>query len=459
MLRGKRRLRNPARRVDDVRPERAVDRPIDRSRAQFSASGLGDLIGFLVRVVLPTWAKGILLRLLAERDVRRVLAEAPEPFTPASTEKQAALSHFEPRNSLITRGPQRGPRRQFHNEVLQSSQPIHDCFKTFLAVVRGEARRLLDDKKPGDDLCWPEFSEAWFAAVRRIVLGDGARDDEVLTDELTRLRANVNWVFFRPVNKTLRENYRARLTEYLDAAEPDSFAARIAAHSAISGKLAADQVTQWLFAFDAGAITTFRALALLLAHPVSFANAEPDSATWRRGGFDLPHLRAAFLEAVRLYPTVPALLRQTTAPTNWEGRVVDEGAGLIIYVPFFHRDTDRLPYADRFTPGIWIGRDPADALPLLPFSFGPSACPGRHLVSLIGSAWLAVLLTEATPVLVSPHRSMRPDRFPGPSIISKYALSSLALHGKSCRNEPETCCGKRRAPQHAGIINAATRSY
>ena len=340
--------------------------------------------------------------LLAERDVRRVLAEAPEPFTPASTEKQAALSHFEPHNSLITRGPQRGPRRQFHDEVLQSSQPIHDCFKTFLAVVRGEARRLLDDKKPGDDLCWPEFSEAWFAAVRRIVLGDGARDDEVLTDELTRLRANANWVFFRPVDKTLQENYRARLTEYLDAAEPDSFAARFAAHSAISGKLAADQVTQWLFAFDAVAITTFRALALLLAHPVSFANAEPDSATWRRGGSDLPHLRAAFLEAVRLYPTVPAILRQTTAPTNWEGRVVDEGAGLIIYVPLFHRDTDRLPYADRFTPGIWIGRDPADALPLLPFSFGPSACPGGHLVSLIGSAWLAVLLTEATPVLVEP---------------------------------------------------------
>ena len=169
------------------------------------------------------------------------------------------------------------------SEVLQSSQPIHDCFKTFLAVVRGEARRLLDDKKPGDDLCWPEFSEAWFAAVRRIVLGDGARDDEVLTDELTRLRANVNWVFFRPVNKTLRENYRARLTEYLDAAEPDSFAARIAAHSAISGKLAADQVTQWLFAFDAGAITTFRALALLLAHPVSFANAEPDSCNMAPG--------------------------------------------------------------------------------------------------------------------------------------------------------------------------------
>ena len=281
--------------------------------------------------------------------------------------------------------------------MLQSSQPIHDCFKTFLAVVRGEARRLLDDKKPGDDLCWPEFSEAWFAAVRRIVLGDGARDDEVLTDELARLRANANWVFFRPVDKTLRENYRARLTEYLDAAEPDSFAARIAAHSAISGKLAADQVTQWLFAFDAGAITTFRALALPLAHPVSFANAEPDSATWRRGASIFLTCAPLSLKQSGARPTTPD-------HSAYELGRASGGRGSRPHHlrSVFHRDTDRLPYADRFTPGIWIGRDPADALPLLPFSFGPSACPGRHLVSLIGSAWLAVLLTEATPVLVEP---------------------------------------------------------
>jgi hypothetical protein len=128
--------------------------------------------------------------LLDERDVRRVLAKAPEPSTPASTEKQAALAHFEPHNSLITRGPQRNARRQFHDDVLQSRQPVHECFRMFFTVVRDEAKRLLADKKLGDELCWPEFNEAWFAAVRRIVLGDGARDDNVLTDELTRLRGN-----------------------------------------------------------------------------------------------------------------------------------------------------------------------------------------------------------------------------------------------------------------------------
>jgi cytochrome P450 len=145
-----------------------------------------------------------------------------------------------------------------------------------------------------------------------------------LVNQLTRLRANANWVFFRPVAKPLREEYRARLTEYLDTAEPDGLAARITRHSAISGILAADQVTQWLFAFDAGAITAFRALALLLAHSESLANVE-DLATWRSGGSDFPQLRAAFLEAVRLYPTVPALLRQTTAPTMWDGRLLKRG--------------------------------------------------------------------------------------------------------------------------------------
>jgi hypothetical protein len=187
-----------------------------------------------------------------------------------------------------------------------------------------------------------------------------------LVNQLTRLRANANWVFFRPVAKPLREEYRARLTEYLDTAEPDGLAARITRHSAISGILAADQVTQWLFAFDAGAITAFRALALLLAHSESLANVE-DLAS----------------------------------------------AGVVIYAPFFHRDTDRLQYADRFTPEIWLEKDPADALPLIPFSFGPAACPGRHVVSLIASAWLAVLLTEATLQLIEPLSLGADEGLPG----------------------------------------------
>ena len=44
---------------------------------------------------------------LAAEDVRRVLDGAPEPFDPASREKCAALSHFQPQGVLISHGPAR----------------------------------------------------------------------------------------------------------------------------------------------------------------------------------------------------------------------------------------------------------------------------------------------------------------------------------------------------------------
>ncbi|WP_298251294.1 hypothetical protein [uncultured Arthrobacter sp.] len=48
---------------------------------------------------------------LAPGDVDTVLARSPEPFSPASSEKRAALSHFEPHNVLISQGPVRTVRR------------------------------------------------------------------------------------------------------------------------------------------------------------------------------------------------------------------------------------------------------------------------------------------------------------------------------------------------------------
>ena len=48
--------------------------------------------------------------------------------------------------------------------------------------------------------------------VRRIVLGDRARDDRKVTEDLARLRARANWVYLRAVDRRRRASYRARLT-------------------------------------------------------------------------------------------------------------------------------------------------------------------------------------------------------------------------------------------------------
>src|SRR5690606_6451899 len=63
--------------------------------------------------------------LLAPRHVRRVLDESPEPFSAASSEKRAALSHFEPKGALISCGRERAERRRFNEEVLEHERAVH----------------------------------------------------------------------------------------------------------------------------------------------------------------------------------------------------------------------------------------------------------------------------------------------------------------------------------------------
>ena len=58
------------------------------------------------------------------------------------------------------------------------------------------------------------------------------------------------------------------------------------------------------------------------------------------------------------------------------------GTGILIFAPFFHRDDERLPYAHRFAPELWLKAQDPVAWPLIPFSGGPVICPGRHLVTL-----------------------------------------------------------------------------
>ena len=75
----------------------------------------------------------------------------------------------------------------------------------------------------------------------------------------------------------------------------------------------------------------------------------------------------------------------------------------MIFVPYFDRDPERLPFADQFAPEVWLDGQ-AEAYGLLPFSAGPAACPGRNLVLLTASAMLARLLAAEPHVEGFPLR-------------------------------------------------------
>lgn len=148
------------------------------------------------------------------------------------------------------------------------------------------------------------------------------------------------------------------------------------------------QVPQWLFAFDAATWAGFRALGLLAAQPGAVDRARDEL----RGLPDLPFLRATVLESVRLWPTTPAILRDTTQDTEWEGGTLPAGASVLIFASYFHRDETRLPEAHRFAPELWLRERTDQDWPLVPFSGGPGICPGRNLVLLTTSLLLAGLV-------------------------------------------------------------------
>jgi cytochrome P450 len=348
--------------------------------------------------------------ILAPRDVRRVLEATPEPFAAASTEKRATLSHFEPRGVLTSRGEARCQRRYFNDATLESDRPCHHLAPGFCDVVRREGAELVAEVERRETLTWGRFVVRWYRIVRRVVLGATAADDHELTDLLGRLRADANWAFLHPIRKRTRQRFFDRLQAHLDRAEPGSLAAVAASIPETQLVRAVDQVPQWLFAFDAAGIALFRALALVVSHPMCAMRAREEiSETKALPAPELPFLRASILESVRLWPTTPLILRQTTTATALDSGLLDKGSGVLIYVPFFHRDDTRLSFADKFSPDQWLDAAAPEAWPLIPFSAGPAACPGREIVLLLASTLLATLL-GALDLRLQPPNCILPNK-------------------------------------------------
>lgn len=328
--------------------------------------------------------------LLDPDDVHRVLNGTSEPFSPASLEKRGALNHFQPAGALVSSVKARKKRRPFNEAALQSGKTVHSHAGAMTQAVRQEVDALRGHLQFQGTLDWEAFHLMWWRIVRRIVLGDSARDDYQLTEDLNRLRQRGNLSYLVPKNRSRRKRFNSTMRYYLDRGEPGSLAAMAAQTPAGKGVVPEQQIPQWLFAFDAASWATFRALSLLSADPETTQDARSEL----NNAPDLPLLRAAVLESLRLWPTTPLILRETTQETTWRNGTLDKGTSIVIFAPFFHRDDETLADAHRFAPEIWLEDRGDTEWPLVPFSGGPGMCPGRNVVLLTASMVLGELLRE-----------------------------------------------------------------
>ncbi|WP_420879887.1 cytochrome P450 [Rhodococcus sp. (in: high G+C Gram-positive bacteria)] len=336
--------------------------------------------------------------LLDPDDVARVLGDSPDPFTPANREKQAALGAFQPHGVLISKGEVRTRRRAVNEAALETPKPLHSASDVIARTIDREIAAFAQGARDSGTFDAADFIRTWWKIARQVTLGESSRDDTDVTDRLWKLRANGNWSYLTPPRRRLRDRFFDNLYDYADRAEPGSLI-----HALGSAELTPDvdpvgQIPHWLFAFDAAGMATLRALALLAGHPDELSRVREEASDRAPGAAStLPIHRATILESLRLWPTTPAILRDSTRPTTWRvpggaRAVVPEGSLFLVLTPPLHRDRDRFDFADTFTPDIWIDGRADDLKTLLPFSGGPVECPGRNVSLLVASTVLSALL-------------------------------------------------------------------
>lgn len=159
----------------------------------------------------------------------------------------------------------------------------------------------------------------------------------------------------------------------------------------------AEMVDQVAIFFLAGHETSASALAwalyLLATHPKAQERVAAEAAGLRPEFGTVGTLRFTrdvFREALRLYPPVPMLVRETARPEEFRGRTLRKGAQVVISPWHLHRHERLWERPDDFDPDRWAGEVPQGGY--LPFSRGPRVCPGAGFAMLEGTLMLAHLV-------------------------------------------------------------------
>ncbi len=104
--------------------------------------------------------------------------------------------------------------------------------------------------------------------------------------------------------------------------------------------------------------------------------------------------RDIFREALRLYPPVPMMVRETTRDETFRGRRVPKGSQIVLSPWHLHRHNRLWDNPDGFDPGRWQTENGKTCLreAFMPFSEGARVCTGAGFAMVEGPLLLAMLI-------------------------------------------------------------------
>lgn len=334
----------------------------------------------------PVWVRVLrerALLLLEPGDIARALDGSPDPFAPDPEPKRKGMCHFQPEALTLSRGAAWRNRRNFTESVLAEASLDGEMSERIARVCGQELADLLTGPAAiaGGEIGWDPFHACVQRIARRLILGDIGAEDTELSEQLEELMSAANSMPGEPAEEL--PDFEERLGAYVDEGEPGSLVGNFAAAPSDEETAPVGQIAHWLFALgDTLAINALRALVLLSCHP---------EEQQRCSGSNSERCEAVLQEAMRLWPTTPVLSRVISREIEWNGEGVPAGTQVLIVNLIGHRSRDRLGYADRFAPGVWLGGEAVGDRGLNHFSSGPQACPGQGLALGVGALLLGGL--------------------------------------------------------------------
>jgi cytochrome P450 len=181
----------------------------------------------------------------------------------------------------------------------------------------------------------------------------------------------------------------------LAAAEPDTIR---------DAELVDHLVFLWMAAHDTTASAVTHAVGLLADHPAWQARVRDEAIAL---GDDAPTLEslqrqteanAVLRETLRLFPPIPTLSRQATAPVELHDQLLPAGTMLTVFPLAVQRDARWWPDPDRFDPARFApGNSDGSRHPFAwsPFGGGAHACLGQHFAMMQATAILRALLRRS----------------------------------------------------------------
>ena len=127
-----------------------------------------------------------------------------------------------------------------------------------------------------------------------------------------------------------------------------------------------------------------------------------------------------FREALRLYPPVPMMVRQSTCPERVRDRDIPVGAQIVLSPWHLHRHTRLWDNPDGFDPTRWGTENGkrCQREAYMPFSAGSRVCPGAGFAMVEGPLLLSLLL-----------RQFRFERVAGPEPVPVAHLTVRSRDG------------------------------